>query len=107
MVRAGHQRHERWARTPTRSSRRGDAVTAGRVEGAEGDLRCLEGVKEIFHADGAVATHRIGHADVIVAQLDRIAGAASVAMEEVFAATDAADAALLAVELLLAQVIVV
>ena len=107
MWSTGQKRHEKWARIPARSSQRRDAVTAGSVDGSDGDLRCLEGVKEIFHANGAVATHRIGHADVIVAQLDRIAGAASFAMEEVFAATDAADAALLAVELLLAQVIVV
>ena len=37
-------------------------------------LRRLEAVKEVLVADGAVALHAVGHADVVVAQLDRVAG---------------------------------
>ena len=70
-------------------------------------LRRLKRIKEVFVAYGTVALHRVGHADVVVAQLDRVACAARVAMKEVVAPADAADAAFFAVELLLAQVIIV
>lgn len=70
-------------------------------------LRRLERVEEVFVADRAVALHRVGHADVVVVQLRRIARSTRVAMEEIIAAAHAADATFVAVELLLGRVVVV
>lgn len=70
-------------------------------------LRCLERVKEVLVADGAVALHRVGHAGMIIPQLHRVARSACLAMKEVFAAAHTADATLLTVKLLLALVIIV
>lgn len=70
------------------------------------DLRRLKGVKEVLVADRAIALHRVLYTDVVVAQLGRVACAARFAMEKVVAAAHAADAALLAVELLLAQIVI-
>eukprot|EP00322_Chrysochromulina_rotalis_P015819 CAMPEP_0115840908 /NCGR_PEP_ID=MMETSP0287-20121206/7014_1 /TAXON_ID=412157 /ORGANISM="Chrysochromulina rotalis, Strain UIO044" /LENGTH=213 /DNA_ID=CAMNT_0003294535 /DNA_START=91 /DNA_END=729 /DNA_ORIENTATION=- len=68
-------------------------------------LRRLERVEEVLVADGAIALHAIGHADVL--QLDAVASATGIAVEKVVFAPHTANAALGTVELLLAKVVIV
>lgn len=64
------------------------------------------GVEQILKAHRAVLVHAVGHTHVAVLQCDAVAAVAGAAVEEVGAAADPADAAVVAVELLLGGVIV-
>ena len=65
-----------------------------------------DAVKQVLQAHRAVVFHAVGHADVVVVQVVGVAAAAGVAVEEVVAAPNAADAALVAVELRAREVVV-
>lgn len=63
-------------------------------------------VKQVLEAHGAVLVHAVGDAHVAVLQACAVAAVAGAAVEEVVAPADPADAAVVAVELLLAGVVV-
>lgn len=65
-----------------------------------------DGVKQVLKAHGAVLVHAVGHAHMAVTQGRAVAAVARAAVEEVGPAADSADAAVVAVELLLAGVVV-
>eukprot|EP00665_Eupelagonemidae_sp_cell47_P004875 gene4875-biopygen12577 len=83
-----------------------EALAVQRVP-ARQHLRRLSTVEEELAADGAVAPQRVGDAGVLASQLGAVARVARVAVEEVVPSADAADAALVAVELTLGVVVVV
>jgi len=68
--------------------------------------RLPQRIKHVLVADGAVVLHRVLDAAVLVAQGRRVAGSTLLAVEEVVLSTDSADAAIVAMELLLVNVIV-
>jgi hypothetical protein len=63
-------------------------------------------VKQVLEAHWAVLVHAVGDAHVAVLQARAVAAVAGAAVEEVAAAADPAYAAVVAVELLLAGVVV-
>mmetsp|Transcript_138569 Transcript_138569/g.386512 ORF Transcript_138569/g.386512 Transcript_138569/m.386512 type:complete len:226 (+) Transcript_138569:184-861(+) len=65
------------------------------------------GLEEVLQAHRAVLVHRVLHACVVGPDLDGVAAAARIAMKVVLTATDTADAALVAVENLLLDAVVV
>lgn len=85
----------------------GAAVARERRGRFSAHLRCIERIEEVLETNGALALHRVWYADVVVLQLDGVARAAGIAVEEILAAADTADAALVAMKLLLGEIIVV
>ena len=74
------------------------AASVYRVAAAQ-HLRRLKRVKQKVEAHRAVAVHCVGHAGVIVHQLVAVACATSIAVEELVAPSNAADATLVAMKL--------
>lgn len=82
-----------------------EALQVHRVPTSE-NRRLSQGIKQILVADWAVILHRVLDAAMLIAEVNRVARSALLAVEEVFLPSNSAYAAIFAVELLLVNIIV-